>query len=202
MKWLQGIILFLLFVSLVTAHEHQVFKIGNKTYSFVIGSLNEPVVVEDKSGIDLRVKEVKNQSGNLSEIPMEGLEKSLKVEVIAGNERQEWSIQAVYGSPGSYKNTIYFSKAIPIAYHLFGSIESVPFDVTFECNMEGMNHGDSDNNSVKIAERVTRLSKSGSFGCPKDQEKFVFPEKNSYQYWFNAIALAGLILSILALRKH
>lgn len=203
MKWVQSAVLFFLLASFVSAHAHQDFKIGDKTYSFTIGSLNEPVVVGDKSGIDLRVKELRNRSGNLSEIPIEGLEKTLKMEVITGSERQEWSIQAAYGSPGSYKNTIYFNEAVPIAYRVFGSIVNIPFDVTFECDMEGAGHGSSDNTPVRVSDQVTRISKASSFGCPKEQSGFSFPgARASYQYLFNAMAIAGLLLGLWALKKH
>ena len=34
------------------AHQRQLFTIGNTDYLFVVGSLNEPIFVDDKSGVD------------------------------------------------------------------------------------------------------------------------------------------------------
>ena len=37
------------------AHQRQLFTIGNDDYLFVVGSLNEPIFVDDKTGVDLAV---------------------------------------------------------------------------------------------------------------------------------------------------
>ena len=34
------------------AHQRGLFTIGGKKYLFVVGSMNEPVYVDDKSGVD------------------------------------------------------------------------------------------------------------------------------------------------------
>ena len=34
------------------AHQIQLFNIGGKDYLFVVGSVNEPVFIDDKSGVD------------------------------------------------------------------------------------------------------------------------------------------------------
>ena len=49
--------LLLLFTSLANmqfalAHQSQLFTIGDKDYLFEVGSLNEPVFVDDKSGVE------------------------------------------------------------------------------------------------------------------------------------------------------
>ena len=36
------------------AHQRALFNIDGKDYLFVIGSLNEPVSVDDKTGVDFR----------------------------------------------------------------------------------------------------------------------------------------------------
>jgi len=38
-----------------SAHQRQLFTIGDKDYLFVVGSQNEPIFVDDKSGVDLFV---------------------------------------------------------------------------------------------------------------------------------------------------
>ena len=37
------------------AHQRQLYTIGNQDYLIAIGSLNEPIFVDDKSGVDLRL---------------------------------------------------------------------------------------------------------------------------------------------------
>jgi len=39
---------------LVYAHQKQLYTVGNNKYLFLSGFLNEPVYVDDKSGVDLR----------------------------------------------------------------------------------------------------------------------------------------------------
>ena len=77
---------------LASAHEHQEFKIGTKYYQFTVGSLNEPVAVDDKTGVDLRVNQISAPISGHDETmqkaepgtPVTGLESTLKVELIAG----------------------------------------------------------------------------------------------------------------------
>jgi hypothetical protein len=58
---LTGVLILAALVSLVSvtpqafAHERQLYTIGGQDYLIVIGSLNEPIIVDDKSGVDLRV---------------------------------------------------------------------------------------------------------------------------------------------------
>ena len=40
---------------LVYAHQKQLYTIGNNKYLFATGFLNEPVYLDDKSGVDLNV---------------------------------------------------------------------------------------------------------------------------------------------------
>ena len=49
---------FCVVVPLAWGHEHDTFKIGDRYYLFTIGSLNEPFVVDDTSGVDLRVTQL------------------------------------------------------------------------------------------------------------------------------------------------
>lgn len=77
-----------------SAHERDTFKIGGKYYVLTVGSLNEPFVVDNISGVDLRVSQVTGPAGNGSSkeaskgVPVTGLEQSLKVELAAGDKRK------------------------------------------------------------------------------------------------------------------
>jgi hypothetical protein len=50
-----GIILFFAAtaeIQFAFAHQRQLFMIGDKDYLFVVGSINEPLYVDDKSGVE------------------------------------------------------------------------------------------------------------------------------------------------------
>ena len=55
---------------LASAHAHNEFQIGGKTYHILVGSLNEPVAVDDKTAVDLRVEESVMNDGH----HMDGME--------------------------------------------------------------------------------------------------------------------------------
>ena len=65
-----------------SAHENHTYRIGDKVYQINIGSLNEPVVVDDKTGLDLRVEHPAVGKGEPT--PVTGLDQTLKVEIPAG----------------------------------------------------------------------------------------------------------------------
>src|SRR6476661_9667780 len=74
------------------AHQRELFNIGGKDYLLVVGSQNEPIFVDDKSGVDFFAytpdpKDPMNSQANGTK-PVEGLENTLKVIVSAGNKNQ------------------------------------------------------------------------------------------------------------------
>src|SRR4051812_35407579 len=82
--------------SFAFAHEHDVYDIGGKQYQFVVGSLNEPIVVDDKTGVDLTITAAAmptmSADGDMDgpakdAAPSTGLEKTLKVEISAGDKK-------------------------------------------------------------------------------------------------------------------
>src|SRR4051794_20943657 len=87
------------------AHETHVYRIGSRTYQMTVGSLNEPVVVDDKTGFDLKV--VIPAAGKNDPVPVAGLDQTLKVEIGAGGKKKVFDIQPAFGTPGSYKTTFY-----------------------------------------------------------------------------------------------
>src|SRR5437899_139202 len=79
--------------NLALAHEHDTFQINNQTYVFTVGSLNEPIAVDDKTGVYLQVKLLvgggmgkgtEMDHDNAPSTPVTNLEKTLKVEISAG----------------------------------------------------------------------------------------------------------------------
>ena len=127
----------------VSAHEHQIFKIGEKYYQFTVGSLNEPAVVDDKSGVDLRVELVTEEhamerheetSGAHMEEkfpPIAGLEKTLKVELSAGNKTKILDLVPAYNDPGAYRANFVPTVETTYAYRFFGTINNASVSLMF-----------------------------------------------------------------------
>lgn len=183
----------------VRAHETQIFEVQGKQYRMIVGSINEPLVVDDKSGVELRVASL---PGNT---PVEGLQDTLKVELIAGDKKKELAFDTVYNTPGAYKAPFFPTVATTLSYRVFGEIAGAPFNVTFTCLAGGHSEAAEDKTRVEISEGVTRISKTGGYGCPEPKTDLGFPEASSDlrslvpQKPGTGTATAALALSVIAL---
>jgi hypothetical protein len=198
---------------LASAHEHQTFEIGGKTYVFTIGSLNEPVAVDDKSGIDIEIALIENGK----EAPVTGLEATLKAEIIAGPAKRTFDLSPVYGKPGGYKAVFFPTIQTTYTYRIFGTIEGTAVDVSFACNPAGHAISEDWKGSEPLSAGVARIAKSGSFGCPSGKAELGFPEpsmslaqmhqdtdRNDLNWGLigTFIGVIGCLLGLLALKKH
>lgn len=206
-----------------SAHEHQSFEINGVEYGFTIGSLNEPVTVDDKTGLDLRIAKsgpthggeegVGHDDDHDEGMPVSGLESTLKVEMIAGDKKKTTDISPVYGEPGAYKNVFYPTVATTLSYRVFGDLEGTPIDLTFTCNPAGHAPAPEDTSRIQISDKVFRTHKAGSFGCPSDKAGLGFPEESAsvadlkesnngiITYGVGAIAIAALALAVVRRRN-
>lgn len=173
----------LLLPVVASAHEHQVFEINGITYEFSVGSAGEPVYVGDKSGLQLRVTKAGVVAGHEEhhdedsvEGAVEGLEKTLKVEMISGSAKKTFDLSPTWGAPGAYSTIFYPTDAVPISYRVFGTLDEIPVNLTFSCaqshDMEG---AEADTTRVDVTPGVVRVEKRGSFGCPQSRENLGFP---------------------------
>ena len=160
------------------AHQRQLLQIGASDYLLVVGSLDEPVFTGDKSGVDLTVlvPDPANPMDSRSEKakPVEGLEKTLKVEVKAGPHARVFELEPRFRAPGRYDAVFYPTVATTYTYRVFGSINGAPFDMTFACSPAGHAAGE-DRRVVKVSSDVTRKGMTGSFGCPRSRSEAEFP---------------------------
>lgn len=176
----------LLFASVVNtqfafAHQRQLFTIGDKDYLFAVGSVNEPVFVDDKSGVELfaywpNASDPVNSQANGTR-PIEGLEKMLKVEISAGDKNKTLDFEPAFRDPGHYEAPFFPTIETTYNYTLFGDINGTAFNATWTCSPAG---GDetpiSDNSTTQLSQGVTRKSIMGSFGCPLPRTDAGFPE--------------------------
>lgn len=207
---------------IASAHETQVFRIGDEEYQIVIGSMNEPVSVDDKSGVEFTITHPETQAAMDESQPHEhqttgaitGLEQTLKVEVSAGDKKKTFDLTPAWGEAGSYYAAFYPTVQTTFTYRLIGEINDVPVDLSFTCNPAGHPATAEDTSEVNMGENVTRILKRGAFGCPKAKTDLGFPEPAPTLYELQrsnggidhgtvgmALGAAALALSVLALRK-
>src|SRR5881396_2697470 len=96
------------FSNMALAHEHRV--IGN--YELAVGFLNEPAIAYQPNGLFLEVKLFPNgvptqgdEAAEASSQPVEGLEQTVKAEVIVGGgaKKMDLPLEAAFGQPGAYE---------------------------------------------------------------------------------------------------
>jgi hypothetical protein len=163
------------------AHQRQLFTIGDKDYLFVVGSLGEPLYIDQKSGVDFSAfwpdpSDPVNSRANGSK-PIEGLENMLKVEVVAGDKNKTFDFEPAFMNPGHYEAHFFPTVETTYNYTLFGVINGTNFRATWTCSPAG-GEGTliSNNSTVEISPNVTRKSMMGSFGCPQPLSEAGFPE--------------------------
>ncbi len=189
------------------AHEHRTYRIGDKTYAFTVGSVGEPVFVDDKSGVEVRVEEMAPAmaqddhaagDGHAAGTPVTGLEATLDVEVIAGDRAQLFELRPAFGEPGTYRASFFPTVQTTYTYRLLGTVNGAPFDAIFTCNPAGHPATPEVTDPVKLSDQVTQTAKSGTFGCPQARTDVSFPEPTASLAQLSAegidTALIGVIL--------
>ncbi len=152
-----------------SAHEHDTFMIGDKVYEIKIGSLGEPLLVDDKSGVDLTVTTPNGKA-------VTGLEKDLKVELRAGDKKKVLDLQPT-DTDGVYAAPFIPTVQTMISYRLFGKLNNVPVSLTFTCQPTGsFDEMAVTGTAMKISDKVVEQQKVGGFGCPEVRADYGFPE--------------------------
>lgn len=167
-----------------SAHEHAVYEIGHNNYQIGIGSLNEPIAVDDKTGVEFEVTMVGHEGMAANDHHgegggVEGLEETLKVEVSAGGEKKVFDLTPAWNAPGSYYATFYPTVATTYSYRVFGTLGGAPFDVTYTCLPRGEEAAEGEDTPKDLGGGVTQVSRSGAFGCPSAKEDLGFPKASA-----------------------
>jgi len=163
------------------AHQRQLFTIGDKDYLFVVGSIGEPLYVDQKSGVELFAywpdpSDPVNSQANGTK-PIEGLESMLKVDVSAGDKNRTLDFEPAFRDPGHYEASFFPTVETTYNYTVFGNINGTSFNATWTCSPGGGESAPvSDNSTVEISPNVTRKSIMGGFGCPQPVSDAGFPE--------------------------
>src|SRR3712207_2445722 len=104
------------------AFAHGQTQVGD--YELVIGFHNEPAYQGEPNGLDLFVTNTKTNE------KVEGLEKTLKAEIIFGASKKELTISPQFGRPGDYTAHVLPAEVGDYTWHIFGKIEDTPVDVS------------------------------------------------------------------------
>jgi hypothetical protein len=115
----------LLFSGTADAHERR--NVG--PYQFVVGWLNEPAFEGQLNAATVRISDTRETPAKA----VEGLEKSLKIEVVQGGlAAYTGTVRAVFGQPGLYALDMYPTVAGQYRYKVTGMIGTTNVNETFE----------------------------------------------------------------------
>ncbi len=107
-----------------SAHERRV--VAGK-YAFVVGFLEEPAYVEEGNGVSLVVTDTQN-----SNRPVEGVEKTLKVEVTTAGQSKVFDLRTVFNREGGYQAQFIPTKEGSYTFRFFGTIAGTEINEKFE----------------------------------------------------------------------
>jgi hypothetical protein len=128
-----AIVAILALPALAAGHESR--DVADGQYRLVVGFLNEPVAVGDKSGLDLRVSKpapagTPDTDGD-GFVPVEGLETTIQAEVFYTDQNMALTVSPRFGQPGAYASYFYPNAVGDYSFRIFGTIEGVAIDETF-----------------------------------------------------------------------
>ena len=108
------------------AAAHETRMVG--PYTFVVGWASEPAVVAQSNGLDLTVTDVSSGKG------VDGLEKSLKAEVITGGGAKTRSLELAPDGdqPGHYTSGFVPTRVGDYTFHISGTAGTTKIDEKFE----------------------------------------------------------------------
>ena len=160
---------------------HGTLQVGD--YSVVIGFHNEPVLVGIPNSLDLFVTNTKTNT------KVNGLESTLKAEVIFGASKKTLTLAPQEDIDGAYTTDLLPTREGDYTWHIFGTIENTPIDVSMTSSPTTF---DSAAPLSSIAFPDSSVSASGPSGA---QPALLLGAAGV------VLGLAGLLFGLLALRK-
>jgi hypothetical protein len=107
------------------AHAHEPRIVAGK-YEVNVGFVNEPVEANKKNGVDLTVSNIETRQ------PVEGLEKTLKVDVTVGDQTKSLNLNAQPDQKGWYTGELVPRQSGIYIFRFYGTIESASVDERFQ----------------------------------------------------------------------
>lgn len=112
------------------AHETRI--VGGK-FRVIVGFVREPVYTNERNGLDLIIRRHADAS------PVENMERSLSAVLISpdGRTARPLKLRPQFGRPGYYTDDVILTVPGVYKIRIFGTIEDVTFDETFESHEVG-----------------------------------------------------------------
>jgi hypothetical protein len=107
-----------------TASAHERRSVG--PFSFVVGWLNEPALLNEPNSVDLRITKTADSS------PVVGAEKSLKVEIQADGQKLAVDLSPRFNMPGAYNANLTPTKTGSFTFVFSGTVDGTPINETFK----------------------------------------------------------------------
>jgi hypothetical protein len=107
-----------------------------------------------------------------------GLEDTLKVELVAGDQKKTFAFSPGEAE-GSYTAAFYPTVATTLQYHLVGTIEDHPVDLTYTCIPAGSTKAEMNTTKKDLGNGVIQIMDGGNFTCPVAKEEVGFPEASA-----------------------
>ena len=138
----------LLLAAPLSAEAHEVRQIADGKYQIVVGFMDEPVYAGDKSGLEFFVTDLSapatptvasdgDEDEEAAGAPVDGLEKTLKAEVIFEDQTMELPLSARWNTPGAYESVFYPMKPGDYTFRIYGKIGNTDIDESFTSSPEG-----------------------------------------------------------------
>ena len=105
-----------------SAHERR--NVG--PYSFVVGWVNEPALLNQPNSVDLRITRTADSQ------PVIGAEKTLKVEIQADGQKLAADLTPRFNTPGAYNANLTPTKTGSFSFVFSGTIEGTPINEMFK----------------------------------------------------------------------
>ncbi|MBI3913924.1 MAG: hypothetical protein HY327_07030 [Chloroflexi bacterium] len=180
--------LMILFVQVASAHERR--TVGK--YEFVVGFLNEPAYIGQPNAASLAVTDTETKK------PVEGLEKTIKVEIIFGGKTLPLDLRARFGQPGAYVADFIPTKAGTYIFRFTGKIDALNVDEKFESG-PGRFNDVQDTTALQFPEKLPApLDVAAQVQAARDTAS----NAQTIAYAALALGLVGSALGAFALRRR
>ena len=125
----------------VLAHESR--EVLDGQYHMVVGFMNEPVFAGDKSGLEFWVTENSDKATpgasdqEAEGSPVDGLEETLKAEVIYEDQTMELQLTGMWDDPSGYYSVFFPTESEgDYSFRIYGTINGTDIDETFTSGPE------------------------------------------------------------------
>ena len=171
-----------------TALAHERRDVGK--YQVVAGWMVEPALEGQKNGVDLRVTTVVSGESK----PVEGLEKSLQVEIthVPTGLSKIFNLRIIFRDPGHYTADLMLTAPGVYRMRFFGTIEGIQVNETF--NSRGGGGGFNDVESTADIQFPTKVAEAREIEAVARHLEEENHELEKAVAKANAIAIAAAIL--------